>query len=111
MKLGQQGPDTRYNFSNIDVRANAMAEIALGHQRQIDKKLAVGAKLKVLLGAGGANAHIDNMDVRFGGDKWIIKADGYMNVAAGKGLYMPTRLESGAEIEKPGMENLIDWAK
>ncbi len=111
MKLGQQGPDTRYNFSNIDVRANAMAEIALGHQRQIDKKLAVGAKLKVLLGAGGANAHIDNMDVRFGGDKWIIKADGYMNVAAGKGLYMPTRLESGAEIEKPGMKNLIDWGK
>lgn len=109
MKLGQTGPDTRYSFSDIDVRANAMAEIALGHQHNIDSRLSIGAKLKVLLGVGNVSTHIDDMDVRLSGDQWLVSANGQLKAAAGSGLYVPTRLESGKEIEKPGMADLVDF--
>ncbi len=58
MKLGQTGPDTRYDFSDIRINANAYAEIALGHQRKITDELNVGGKVKFLIGAGNADAHI-----------------------------------------------------
>ncbi len=51
MKLGQTGPDTLYDFSDIRINANAYAEIALGHQRKITDELNVGGKVKFLIGA------------------------------------------------------------
>lgn len=109
MKVGQTGPDTRYQFGDIRVDASAMAEIALGHSRHINSRLTVGAKLKVLLGLGSAYAHIKNMDVEFGYDRWQIRAEGELQMAAGKGLRVPTKQESGSEIKNPGEADLIEW--
>lgn len=33
MKLGQDGPTSHYNFKNIGINANAMAEVAFGYSR------------------------------------------------------------------------------
>lgn len=62
MKLGMTGPSTAYSFENVRVRANAYAEVALGHQHKINNELAVGAKVKLLFGLGHADARIKTMD-------------------------------------------------
>ena len=74
MKLGQTGADTRYSFKNLRLSADAMAEVALGHSREIIPGLNAGAKLKVLLGIAGVSANIDRMDIRMSGEQWMINA-------------------------------------
>lgn len=109
MKLGQDGPTSHYNFKNIGINANAMAEVALGHSRQILPQLRVGAKLKFLLGVGDANIRISDMDVTLGDEKWSVRADGEMDICAGNGLKVPTYAESGKHYDNPNDANLIDW--
>lgn len=109
MKLGQTSDDTHYNFKDLRVSANAMAEIAFGHSRAITKKLQAGAKIKVLLGVGNATAHISNMDVRLSDKIWSVTADGSLEMAAGSGLKVPTRAEAGKEYDTPTDGNRIEW--
>lgn len=109
MKLGQVGEDTRYSFKNLRISADAMAEVALGHSRQIIPGLQAGAKLKFLLGVAGVRANIDRMDVRMSGEQWLIDARGSVDIAAGSGLYVPTKKETGAEYNKPEDADLIEW--
>lgn len=86
-----------------------MAEVALGHSRQILPQLRVGAKLKFLLGVGDANIRISDMDVTLGDEKWSVRADGEMDICAGDGLKVPTYAESGKHYDNPDDANLIDW--
>lgn len=109
MKLGMESADTRYSFSDLQLDASAMAEVALGHSRKIDDRLDVGAKVKLLFGIGHANAKIDRMDVRMSGEQWAIDAKGSINISAGSGLKVPTKAESGAEYDSPSQADLIDW--
>lgn len=109
MKLGQTSADTRYNFKDVKANATAYAEIAFGHSRKINDKLGIGAKLKVLLGLANVTAHVENMDVRLADDQWLVKARGKVEMAAGSGLYVPTKLESGADYDIPADADLIDW--
>jgi len=109
MKLGQTGPDTHYNFKDLTVDANALAEIALGHSRAINEKITVGAKVKFLLGLGNVYAKIDNMDVMMSDNQWVIKGNGQLNMSAGSGLYVPSKQESGATYDRPEQASEIDW--
>ena len=109
MKVGQTGPDTRYQLDDVKVEASAVAEIALGHSHKVNDRLNIGAKVKVLLGLGSAYANINKMDVAFGYDKWQITAQGEMQMAAGKGLIVPTKQEMGKEISSPSEADLIEW--
>ena len=111
MKLGQTSGDTHYNFKDLAVDANAYAEIALGHGRKINDKLDVGAKLKFLLGVGNVSAKINNMEVNMGENQWLIKANGELKGAAGSGLRVPTKQETGADYDKPSEADLIDWGE
>ena len=47
-----------YDFSNIDVNAQAYAEIALGHSHQINEHLRIGAKLKFLVGLANVDMNL-----------------------------------------------------
>lgn len=109
MKLGQTGPDTQYSFKNLKVSANAFAEIAFGHSRNIIPGLNAGAKVKFLLGVGGVSAKIDQMDIRMSDQQWLVKAKGSMDIAAGSGLRVPTKAEMGKDLDKPEMADEIDW--
>lgn len=109
MKMGMTGPSTKYSFKDVRVRANAYAEIALGHQHRINRELAVGAKVKFLLGAGNIDARIKQMDVLLSDSKWQLNAQGELNLAAGKGLYVPTNYESGKDLDQPDKYNQIDY--
>lgn len=109
MKLGQTGPDTRYSFSDVRVKARAFGEIALGHQRKITNELAAGMKVKFLVGIGNADATIRQMDVTMSNQMWSIRAQGEMNIAAGDGLKVPTNYESGKKLDQPEMRDQIDY--
>ncbi len=109
MKLGQNKEHTHYNFKNLGIEASEIIEAGFGHSRQITDKLRAGAKVKVLLGVGNFSARISNMDVTLSNDVWEVKADGEVNIAAGSGLVVPTKAESGKALDKPSEATLIDW--
>ncbi|MDE6134657.1 MAG: hypothetical protein K2F79_03685 [Muribaculaceae bacterium] len=108
MKLMQDGGH-EYNFKDLKLDATAMAEISLGHSHKINSKLDVGAKVKILLGLGSASAHIRNMNVRMADDAWTVSADGYLEMSAGSGLYVPTKQEAGVDYDLPEQADLIEW--
>lgn len=62
-----------YNIGNISANGQAFAELAFGHSRQINEKLRVGAKVKLLFGAGRGDVNIDNMKADLAADdKWTV---------------------------------------
>lgn len=65
-----------YEFNDISVSAQSYAELALGHSRQINDQLRVGAKLKLLFGVGRANLEIEKMNATFVGDEWRLSSTG-----------------------------------
>lgn len=111
MKLGQQGQSSSYSFGDLRVKASAFAEVALGHSRPITDRLQVGAKLKVLVGAGNVDAKVDRMDVTLSDDKWTVDAAGSIDMAAGSGLKVPTKSEMGKDLDRPARANQIDWSE
>jgi len=108
IKQGQTSTDTRYSFSNFQFNLSAMAEVELGHSRAITDKLDAGAKLKFLIGLGNASAKINRMDIRLSDQEWSVDAEGELNIAAGPGIYLPTREEVGGEYT-PEEADLIEW--
>ena len=108
LKVWQDGADTHYNFKDVRANATAMAEIALGHSHKITEDLTIGAKLKFLVGLGNVSAHITDMDVRMNENAWTVMANGKFEAAAGTGLVLPTRAESGI-AENASQNTLIDW--
>lgn len=62
-----------YNIGNISANGQAFAELAFGHSRQINEKLRVGAKIKLLFGAGRGDVNIDNVKADLAADdKWTV---------------------------------------
>ena len=82
-----------YDISNMGAHADAYAEIALGHSREIIKGLRIGANIKVLLGIGNVDAYFNEANIDLGHNDWIAttNADIYASV---KGLsYKSSRNE------------------
>ena len=81
-----------YSFDQIGVRAQSYAEIAFGHSRDIDEKLRVGGKFKILIGGARANVEAEDMHASMIGDKWVLegKARGELNA---KGATMKNKTE------------------
>lgn len=58
-ELAKKGLENKvYDLSNLNAHADAYGEIALGHSRQINDRLRLGAKVKVLLGIANINADV-----------------------------------------------------
>lgn len=65
-----------YDIGDINAHAQSFAEIAFGHSRQINDKLRLGAKLKVLVGLGRADVKMRNMKADLTAeDKWTITGE------------------------------------
>lgn len=70
-RLAKEGPaNSSYDLSNLGARGAAWAEIGLGHSRQINRQLRVGATLKVLVGVGGFSTDIKDARLTLGQDSW-----------------------------------------
>lgn len=71
-----------YDIGDIGVHGQSYAELALGHSRDINDKLRVGAKVKLLFGLGRADVEMKNVRADLSGtDKWTVTADAEANVA------------------------------
>ncbi len=72
-----------YDIGDIGVHAQAFAELAFGHSRDINEKLRVGAKMKFLFGVGRADVDMKNVKADLAApDKWIVsgQAEGYLSL-------------------------------
>lgn len=75
-----------YSLGNMQMQAQAYAELAFGHSRQIDNHWRVGGKLKFLFGAARINAEMEKLNLNLSGtNTWTAQA--YAKVEANvKGL-------------------------
>ena len=90
MKVGQSGPTTVYDMGDMGMSSANYVEVALGHSRQINDKLRVGAKVKFLLGGMYADMSLKNTHVTLSENEWVVSANGEMNIAA-KGMTVPEK--------------------
>lgn len=69
--LAKEGISNRtYDITNLGIHADAYAEIALGHSRNINNQWRVGAALKFLVGAGNIDAQFERAQLTLGHDSW-----------------------------------------
>ncbi len=96
-----------YNIGDISANAMAYAEVALGHSRQLNDHLRIGAKMKLLFGAGRADLKLKNLKADLAQDnQWTVSGEGVANVSL-KGF---SYIESEEEYNDPnkGTYNRID---
>lgn len=91
-----------YQIGDISASAQAYAELAFGHSRQLNEKLRIGAKLKFLF--GGARADMVFKDMRAdlsSNEKWTLSGKAEANVSM-KGF---TYLSETKEYSEEGRGN------
>lgn len=87
LKNGQsESATTEYDFSDVAAKSMNYVEFALGHAHQINKKLKIGAKLKVLVGAAYAEAHADDVRISMSDNSWMIKQKSSLIASKGMNL-------------------------
>lgn len=82
------GAKEHYSLKDMGMRTMNYAELAIGHARNINEKLRIGAKLKVLVGAAYADLNVERMDITMNGNVWNIQANTQLKAAI-----MDTQLE------------------
>ena len=99
-----------YHIEDMNMHANAYAEIALGHSRPINENLRVGAALKFLLGGANIEANYKKAELALGENNWTATAEAEIQ-ASMKGLqYMTAVNETSGrhyvddiDVENPGI--------
>ena len=62
-----------YNIGDINANAQAYVELAFGHSRQLNEKWRVGAKFKLLFGAGRGDVKFENLTADLKeSNRWLI---------------------------------------
>lgn len=61
----------QYGIYNTSADAISYAEIAFGHSRQLNDKLRVGAKAKLLLGMAFIQTNFNKAELTLGTDEWV----------------------------------------
>lgn len=99
-----------YDISDIKGHADAYAEIAFGHSRQINKQWRVGGKFKMLLGGANVDMNLKSANLVLGEDNWTATTDAEIRSSV-KGLKYKTELNdrtghryvSGADVDNTGL--------
>ncbi|MDE7117607.1 MAG: hypothetical protein K2O61_03060 [Bacteroidaceae bacterium] len=89
-RMAKEGLENKtYDMGGLSVNANAYAEMALGHSRQINDQLRVGAKLKFLFGFANVDAEVNTARLTLREDAWIGETDAKIQASI-KGLKYET---------------------
>lgn len=97
-----------YNIGDINVNAMSYAELAFGHSRQINEKLRVGAKFKLLFGLGRADLKLQNMKADLApNDKWTVSGQAVADVSM-KGFSYVTERDEYNDPDKGEYEKVGD---
>ena len=101
LRLAKQGIENKtYDISDFRAHAEAYTELAFGHSRDINENFRVGAKLKILIGAGNVDAEFQKAQLALGEDAWTAVTDAKVQASV-KGLTYKTETKMrGAEGEK-----------
>lgn len=102
-----------YDISDFSMHANSYAEIALGHSRNINEKLRVGANLKFLVGVANIDAEFNKAMLDLNEDNWTAVTNAEIQASV-KGLTYETEISentgkpyvNGAEIDGFGVAGL-----
>lgn len=71
-----------YDIGDIAFMAQSFTELAVGHSRQINERLRLGAKAKILLGIEQASVEMNDVTADLQStDKWIIHGDAQAHVS------------------------------
>ena len=73
---------TEYHIKDLSLNTQNYMELALGHARNINEKLRVGAKVKVLLGMAYADFDVKNLDLVEDPAELKYKVNGDMHIEA-----------------------------
>lgn len=73
--------DHNYSLSNLDLFTKNYADIAIAHSHNITKDLAIGVRLKFIVGLAYAEMLMEKMDVTLDGQQWMINAKGGASMA------------------------------
>ena len=109
MKKGNGVDGTTYNIRNLQSTVESYVSVGLGYSRPVNDKLTIGGKLKFLVGAGSAEAQIDQMHAVMNAGQWNITSQGTLHVSA-KDVQAQQELDNdgkpyidGFEINEPGI--------
>ncbi len=84
-KLFQFAAETandHYAIGDINASAQAFTELSFGHSRQFDRKLRLGAKLKLLVGLADVNLQMKDVDAQLNHtDHWTVNANAESHVS------------------------------
>ncbi len=98
-----------YDISGVSINCNSRVELAFGYGRSINDRIRVGGRLKFLVGIANIDADIDEMKIQMTEDKWSIKSKGVLKSASP--LYFKTKGETGAKVDDPSDNDLINFGK
>ena len=102
MEFAKNIGNKSYTFDDISVGAQAYAELAFGHSHQVNKKLRVGAKAKVLLGIARGDMEIKGLKADLSSnDKWTLSGNGTANVSMKGFTYKSETKEYQQEGRQP----------
>ena len=74
--------NSNYDIGDINASAQAFTELSFGHSRQYDRKLRVGAKVKLLVGIADINLKMEDVKADFSqNDQWTINANAESHVS------------------------------
>lgn len=97
-----------YDIGDINLGAQAYAELAFGHSRQLNEKLRVGAKVKLLFGIARADVALKDMKADLASDdKWTISGKAEANMSL-KGLTYKTETKEYNNPSKGTYERVND---
>lgn len=87
--------NSEYLLEDFGASSTNYLELALGHSRQIDERLRVGAKAKILVGLAKMSMIIDELSITTQDERWAVTPKGAHLKFAAKGLTVPTKGETG----------------
>ena len=82
-----------YDMGDISMGAMSYVELGLGHSRQINDRLRVGGKFKLLFGLGRADVKLEDMTADLSAaDKWVVSGKATADVSV-KGFKYESEME------------------
>ena len=101
LRMAKEGLENKiYDISDFSAHADAYAELAFGHSHQIDDKLRVGAKAKILLGIGNIDANFNKASLTLGGNEWSGVTNAEIQTSLKSMAYKTEVTERGPEGDK-----------
>src|SRR5574344_1321719 len=88
-----------YDIGDINAEFQSYAELAFGHSRQINDKLRLGAKVKLLFGIARGSFEFNDVKANLTGDEWTISGDAQANLSMKGATY---KMESKDYKSKTG---------